>query len=67
MRNRQTAGQRGEEMTLISNIDGTLWKVKLDHSERTAEVIPLIEAFHSEIGTPALEAVHIIYFPVDGA
>ena len=54
-------------MTLISDIDGRLWKLKLDHNERMAEIIPLVEAFHSESGTQALEAGHIIFLAGTGA
>ena len=48
---------------LISDTDGMLWKVKLDHKEGAAEFIPLVESFHTENGQAVPETGHIIYFP----
>lgn len=52
-----------EEITLISDTDGMLWKMKLDYDERAAEIIPLIKTYHSENSDVCSETGHVIYFP----
>ena len=59
----QTASGNEDEMTVISDTDGMLWKIRLNHGGGLAEIIPVVETFHSENSEIFSDAGHIIRFP----
>ena len=62
MGNQQAPGNTEEEITLVSDTDGMLWKMKFYARQGVAEIIPVIEAFHSENDACPFEAGHVIHF-----
>ena len=59
----QTVDRNEDEMTVISDTDGMLWKIRLDHGGGLVEIIPVVEAFHSENSELFYDAGHVIRFP----